>query len=146
MEWPIIVLLGALIPLGAAFEQSGGTQLITSAIVGRTEGMPVWLILAVVMAVTMVLSDFLNSIVTALIAAPIGVDVASSLGVSPDPFLMGVAVAGTCGLLTPIGHKNNTIIMGPGGYRFSDYWRLGLPLELIIIAVAVPAILFFWPL
>jgi di/tricarboxylate transporter len=146
VEWPIIVLLGALIPLGAAFEQSGGTQLITSAIVGRTEGMPVWLILAVVMAVTMVLSDFLNSIVTALIAAPIGVDVASSLGVSPDPFLMGVAVAGTCGLLTPIGHKNNTIIMGPGGYRFSDYWRLGLPLELIIIAVAVPAILFFWPL
>jgi di/tricarboxylate transporter len=146
VEWPIIVLLGALIPLGAAFEQSGGTQLITSAIVGRTEGMPVWLILAVVMAVTMVLSDFLNSIVTALIAAPIGVDVASSLGVSPDPFLMGVAVAGTCGLLTPIGHKNNTIIMGPGGYRFSDYWRLGLPLELIIIAVAVPTILFFWPL
>ena len=146
VEWPIIVLLGALIPLGAAFEQSGGTQLITSAIVGRTEGMPVWLILAVVMAVTMVLSDFLNSIVTALIAAPIGVDVASSLGVSPDPCLMGVAVAGTCGLLTPIGHKNNTIIMGPGGYRFSDYWRLGLPLELIIIAVAVPTILFFWPL
>ena len=146
VEWPIIVLLAALIPIGSAFERAGGTEIITHAIIDRTGGMPVWLILAIVMAVTMVLSDFLNAIATALIAAPIGVSVAQSLGVSPDPFLMGVAVAGTCGLLTPIGHKNNAIIMGPGGYRFSDYWRLGLPLELIVIAVGVPAILFFWPL
>jgi di/tricarboxylate transporter len=146
VEWPIIVLLGALIPLGTAFEDAGGTQLVTSAIISQTEGLPVWFILAIVMAVTMVLSDFLNSIATALIAAPIGVGVAQSLDVSPDPFLMGVALAGTCGLLTPIGHKNNAIIMGPGGYRFGDYWRLGLPLELIIIAVAVPTLLFFWPL
>ena len=146
VEWPIIVLLAALIPIGNAFEAAGGTGIVTHAIIGRTEGMPVWLILAIVMAVTMVLSDFLNAIATALIAAPIGVSVAQSLGVSPDPFLMGVAVAGTCGLLTPIGHKNNAIIMGPGGYQFSDYWRLGLPLELLIIAVGVPTILFFWPL
>src|SRR5690606_2805045 len=146
VEWPIIVLLAALIPIGSAFEDAGGTEIITHAIIGQTDGMPVWLILAIVMAVTMVLSDFLNAIATALIAAPIGVSVAQSLGVSPDPFLMGVAVAGTCGLLTPIGHKNNAIIMGPGGYRFSDYWRLGLPLELLIIAVGVPTILFFWPL
>lgn len=146
VEWPIIVLLAALIPIGNAFEEAGGTEIITHAIMSRTEGMPVWLILAIVMAVTMVLSDFLNAIATALIAAPIGVSVAQSLGVSPDPFLMGVAVAGTCGLLTPIGHKNNAIIMGPGGYQFSDYWRLGLPLELLIIAVGVPTILFFWPL
>lgn len=146
VEWPIIVLLAALIPIGNAFEAAGGTEIVTHAIIGRTEGMPVWLILAIVMAVTMVLSDFLNAIATALIAAPIGVSVAQSLGVSPDPFLMGVAVAGTCGLLTPIGHKNNAIIMGPGGYQFSDYWRLGLPLELLIIAVGVPTILFFWPL
>jgi di/tricarboxylate transporter len=146
VEWPIIVLLAALIPLGTAFEDAGGTELITEAIIGRTGGMPAWAILAIVMAVTMVLSDFLNSIATALIAAPIGVGVAQSLNVSPDPFLMGVAVAATCGLLTPIGHKNNAIVMGPGGYRFSDYWRLGLPLELLIIAVGVPTILFFWPL
>jgi len=146
VEWPIIVLLAALIPIGNAFEAAGGTEIITHAIMSRTDGMPVWLILAIVMAVTMVLSDFLNAIATALIAAPIGVSVAQSLGVSPDPFLMGVAVAGTCGLLTPIGHKNNAIIMGPGGYQFSDYWRLGLPLELLIIAVGVPTILFFWPL
>lgn len=146
IEWPIIVLLGGLIPLGSAFENAGGTELVTEAIIGRTEGLPVWAILAIVMAVTMILSDFLNAIATALIAAPIGVGVAQSLGVSPDPFLMGVAVAATCGLLTPIGHKNNAIIMGPGGYRFSDYWRLGLPLEIIIIAAGVPTVLLIWPL
>ncbi len=146
IEWPIIVLLGSLIPLGTAFEEAGGTELITEAIIGQTGGLPAWAILAIVMAVTMILSDFLNSIATALIAAPIGVGVAQSLGVSPDPFLMGVAVAGTCGLLTPIGHKNNAIIMGPGGYAFGDYWRLGAPLELMVIAVGVPTILFFWPL
>jgi len=146
IEWPVIVLLGSLIPLGSAFEKAGGTELITEAIIGSTGGLPVWMILAIVMAVTMVLSDFLNSIATALIAAPIGVGVANSLGVSPDPFLMGVAVAATCGFLTPIGHKNNTIIMGPGGYRFGDYWRIGAPLEIITIAVAIPALLFFWPL
>ncbi len=146
IEWPIIVLFGSLIPLGIAFEDAGGTALITGAIIGQTGDLPAWAILAIVMAVTMVLSDFLNSIATALIAAPIGVGVAQSLGVSPDPFLMGVAVAGTCGLLTPIGHKNNAIIMGPGGYRFGDYWRLGVPLEILVIVVGVPAILFFWPL
>jgi di/tricarboxylate transporter len=146
VEWPIIVLLGSLIPLGTAFEDAGGTQLITGAIIGWSGGLPAWAILAIVMAVTMILSDFLNSIVTVLIAAPIGVSVAQSLGVSPDPFLMGVAVAGTCGLLTPIGHKNNAIIMGPGGYSFGDYWRLGAPLELLVIAIGVPTILFFWPL
>jgi di/tricarboxylate transporter len=146
VEWPIIVLLAGLIPLGTAFEEAGGTELVTEAILGQTGGLPAWAILAIVMAVTMILSDFLNSIATALIAAPIGVGVAQSLGVSPDPFLMGVAVAGTCGLLTPIGHKNNAIIMAPGGYQFGDYWRLGLPLEVLMIAVGVPAILFFWPL
>ena len=144
VEWPVIVLLGSLIPLGAAFENAGGTELVTTAIVGQTEGLPAWAILAVVMIVTMVLSDFLNSIATSLIAAPIGVGVAQAVGASPDAFLMGVAIAATCGFLTPIGHKNNTIIMGPGGYRFGDYWRIGLPLELLTIAVAVPATMLVW--
>ena len=146
IEWKVIVLLASLIPLSAALEASGGTELIANAIVGGTEGWPAWAILLVLMVVTMTMSDFLNNVATALIAAPIGVSVAQSLGASPDPFLMGVAVAASCAFLTPIGHKNNTIIMGPGGYQFGDYWRMGLALEVIVIAVAVPAILWVWPL
>ncbi|MEP0232595.1 SLC13 family permease [Roseibium sp.] len=146
VEWKVIVLLGSLIPLGQAFEASGSAQLIASSIVVLTEGYPVWVALAVLMAVTMTLSDFLNNVATCLIAAPIGLQIARALEVSPDPFLMGVAVAGSCAFLTPIGHKNNTIIMGPGGYRFGDYWRMGLPLEVLVLLVSVPAILIFWPL
>jgi di/tricarboxylate transporter len=100
----------------------------------------------IIMVVTMTLSDVLNNVATALIAAPIAVNVATALNVSPDPFLMAVAVAASCAFLTPIGHKNNTIIMGPGGYQFGDYWRMGLPLELIVVVVGVPAVLVFWPL
>lgn len=146
VEWPVIVLLASLIPLGAALEESGGTKLIAEAIVSQTGGLPAWAILGIVIVVTMTLSDFLNNVATALIAAPVAVDVAGALNVSSDPFLMGVAVAASCAFLTPIGHKNNTIIMGPGNYQFGDYWRMGLPLEIIIVTVSVPAILFFWPL
>ncbi len=98
------------------------------------------------MVVTMTLSDMLNNVATALIAAPIAVELAVRLEVSPDPFLMAVAVAASCAFLTPIGHKNNTIILGPGGYRFGDYWRMGLPLEVLVVAVGVPMILWVWPL
>jgi len=146
VEWKVIVLLASLIPLGQALEQSGGAALIAQGIVAGTEGWPAWAVLLVLMAVTMTLSDFLNNVATTLIAAPVGVEIAASLGVNPDPFLMGVAVAASCAFLTPIGHKNNTIIMGPGGYRFGDYWRMGLPLELLVLAVGVPAILAVWPL
>jgi di/tricarboxylate transporter len=146
VEWKVIVLLGSLIPLGQAFEASGSAQLIASSIVSLTDGYPAWVTLLVLMAVTMTLSDFLNNVATCLIAAPIGVQIAQTLGVNPDPFLMGVAVAGSCAFLTPIGHKNNTIIMGPGGYRFGDYWRVGLPLEVLVLVVGLPAILVFWPL
>lgn len=146
VEWKVIVLLASLIPLGIALENSGGTQLIAQLIVSQTEGWPHWAILTVLVMVTMTLSDFLNNVATALIAAPIGLDVANAIGVAPDPFLMGVAVAASCAFLTPIGHKNNTIIMGPGGYRFGDYWRMGLPLEILVVAISVPAILYFWPL
>ena len=127
-------------------ENSGGTRLIAELIVSQTQGWPPWAILMVLVMVTMTLSDFLNNVATALIAAPIGLDVARAIGVAPDPFLMGVAVAASCAFLTPIGHKNNTIIMGPGGYRFSDYWRMGLPLEILVVVISVPAILYFWPL
>ena len=146
IEWPVVVLLGSMIPLGAALEASGGTELIAGALVGLTEGLPAWAILTVLMVVTMTLSDVLNNTATTIVAAPVGIQMAQTLGVSPDPFLMAVAVAASCAFLTPIGHKNNTLILGPGGYGFGDYWRLGLPLEILIVAVSIPAILVFWPL
>ncbi|MGI9486793.1 MAG: SLC13 family permease [Geminicoccaceae bacterium] len=146
IEWPVIVLLGSMIPIGSALEASGGTALIAGSIVTLAEGYAPWVVLTLLVVVTMTLSDVMNNTATAVIAAPIAVDIATRLNVSPDPFLMGVAVAASCAFLTPIGHKNNTLIMGPGGYRFGDYWRMGLPLEVLIIAIAVPTILFVWPL
>ncbi|TMV07849.1 SLC13 family permease [Ruegeria sediminis] len=146
IEWPVVVLLGSMIPLGAALETSGGTELIAGALVGLTSGMPAWAILTVLMVVTMTLSDVLNNTATTIVAAPVGIQMARTLEVSPDPFLMAVAVAASAAFLTPIGHKNNTLILGPGGYRFGDYWRMGLPLEVLIVAVSIPAILVFWPL
>jgi len=146
IEWPVIVLLGSMIPLGAALETSGGAALIAAAIVDWTGGLPNVAVLVMLMIVTMTLSDVLNNVATALIAAPIAVDIAQRLEVNPDTFLMGVAVAASCAFLTPIGHKNNTIIMGPGGYRFGDYWRMGLPLEILVMIVSVPMLLLVWPL
>ncbi len=145
VQWPVIVLLGSLIPIGAALESSGGTALIAQGIVTVSDGYSAAVVLTILMIVTMTLSDVLNNTATAVIAAPIAVDIAQKLGVSPDPFLMAVAVAASCAFLTPIGHKNNTLILGPGGYRFGDYWRMGLPLEVIVIAIAVPMILWVWP-
>ena len=146
IEWPVIVLLGSLIPIGIALESSGAAELIAKTIIEWTDGLPVVFILIIIMVVTMTLSDMLNNVATALIAAPIAVELAVRLEVSPDPFLMAVAVAASCAFLTPIGHKNNTIILGPGGYRFGDYWRMGLPLEVLVVAVGVPMILWVWPL
>jgi len=146
IEWPVVVLLGSMIPLGAALETSGGTELISGALLGWTAGMPAWAVLTVLMIVTMTLSDVLNNTATIIVAAPVGIQMAQSLGMSPDPFLMAVAVAASSAFLTPIGHKNNTLILGHGGYSFGDYWRMGLPLEIIIVAVSIPAILVFWPL
>lgn len=146
IEWPVVVLLGSMIPLGAALETSGGTELIAGALVDLTQGMAPWVVLTVLMIVTMTLSDVLNNTATTIVAAPVGIQMAQTLNVNPDPFLMAVAVAASSAFLTPIGHKNNTLILGPGGYSFGDYWRMGLPLEIIVVAVAIPAILVFWPL
>ena len=146
VEWPVIVLLACLIPIGGAFESSGCTALIVNAVLGWTEGMSIVLVVVLLMLITMTLSDVLNNVATALIAAPIALELANRLEVNPDPLLMAVAVAASCAFLTPIGHKNNTIIMGPGGYRFGDYWRMGLPLEILVVVVSVPMILLVWPL
>jgi di/tricarboxylate transporter len=146
IEWPVIVLLGSMIPLGVALENSGGTEMIAISIIDVTAGLPAWAVLTVLMIVVMTLSDLLNNTATAVIGGPIAVDIATKLGVNPDPFLMAVAIAASCAFLTPIGHKNNTLIMGPGGYSFGDYWRTGLPLEILVVAVSVPMILIVFPL
>jgi di/tricarboxylate transporter len=146
IEWKVIVLLASLIPLAEAFERTGGAELIAGQILVVTQGYPAWVSLLVLMVVTMTLSDFLNNVATTLIAAPIAIGLAGATSTNPDAWLMAVAVAASCAFLTPIGHKNNTIILGPGGYRFGDYWRMGLPLELLVVAVATPTILIVWPL
>ncbi len=146
VEWPVIVLLAGMIPIGTAMQSTGSTTLIAEGIVNVSAGFSPVVVLTLLIIVTMTLSDVMNNTATAVIAAPIAMEIAGILNVNPDPFLMGVAVAASSAFLTPIGHKNNTLVMGPGGYRFGDYWRMGLPLEIIIIAVAVPTILVVWPL
>ncbi|MDX1516552.1 MAG: SLC13 family permease [Woeseiaceae bacterium] len=146
IEWPVIVLLGSMIPIGSALQTTGGTALIADGILSLSSGLAPAFVLALLIVVTMTLSDVMNNTATAVIAAPVAIDIAARLDVNADAFLMGVAVAASCAFLTPIGHKNNTLILGPGGYRFGDYWRMGLVLEILIVIVAVPTILVVWPL
>jgi di/tricarboxylate transporter len=146
IDWPVVVLLGALIPVAAAMDTTGTADLIARFLLEEVARGHVIMGLVVVLVVTMTLSDLMNNAATAAVMCPIAIGTASQLGVSPDPFLMAVAVGASCAFLTPIGHQNNTLILGPGGFRFGDYWRLGLPLELLVIAVSVPMLLWVWPL
>ncbi|MGM0466899.1 MAG: SLC13 family permease, partial [Acidobacteriota bacterium] len=145
VDWPIIVLLGGMIPVGQALETTGGAQLIASKIMDIGTHFPAWATLTIVLVVTMFLSDLINNAATVVLMAPIGISIAQGLNVSIDPFLMAIAVGGSCAFLTPIGHQSNTLVMGPGGYKFSDYWRMGLPLEIIIVIVSIILIPVFWP-
>jgi di/tricarboxylate transporter len=142
----VIVLLGALIPLGEALDRNGAAAMAATAVLSVTDGSAPVVPLIAMMGLTVVLTNVLNNAATAVLMAPLAARLAEDLGVSPDPFLMGVAVAASCAFLTPIGHQNNALVMGPGGYRFGDYWRVGLPLTVIVLVVAVPAILMVWPL
>ena len=146
IDWPVIVLLAAMIPVGNALTTTGTTQLVAENLISITEGLSIPLILALLLVVTMLLSDVINNAATALVMAPLGIAMAETLNVNTDPFLMSVAVGASCAFLTPIGHQCNTLVMGPGGYKFSDYWRVGLPLEIVIVIISVPAILWAWPL
>jgi di/tricarboxylate transporter len=146
IDWPVIVLLGAMIPIGNALEVTGATGLMVTAFLGLAEGISPVVVLFGLLVVTMTLSDILNNAATAVVMAPIAATLAVRLGVSPDPFLMAVAIGASCAFLTPIGHQNNALVMGPGGYKFGDYWRMGLPLEALIVIIAVPMILAVWPL
>lgn len=146
IEFPILVLLATLIPVGNALTSTGGANLIADRLLGLSAGWPILLTLVLVMAVVMTLSDVINNAAAALITAPIVVKLAQGLGSNPDAFLIAVALAASSAFLTPIGHQSNTLVMGPGGYRFGDYWKVGLPLELLVIAVGAPAIALFWGL
>ncbi|MGK9169347.1 SLC13 family permease [Inquilinus limosus] len=145
IDWPIVVLLGAMIPVGGALETTGTAQLLADGIAALTQGLPPHMILAVVLAATMAVTPMLNNAATVVIMAPIVIGIAQQLGLSPDPFLIAVAIGASCDFLTPFGHQNNTLIMGPGGYEVSDFWRVGLPLDAIIIIVSVLLIPIVWP-
>jgi len=146
IDWSVIVLLAAMFPVGAALDTSGATGLIANSIIDITQGAgPVW-VLFVLLVATMFVSDVINNNATAVLMAPIAITLAERLHVHSDPFLMAVAIGASCAFLTPIGHQSNTLVMEPGGYRFSDYWRVGLPLEVIIVITAMPMILWIWPL
>jgi di/tricarboxylate transporter len=146
VDWPVIVLLAAMIPVAGAMATTGAADLLARLMLEHVAQGNAVLALAALLIVTMTLSDVMNNAATAAVMCPIAIGTASQLGVSPDPYLMGVAVAASCAFLTPIGHQNNTLILGPGGFRFGDYWRLGLPLEVLVIAVSIPMLLLVWPL
>jgi di/tricarboxylate transporter len=139
-------MLACLLPIGDAFDRVGGTALVAGSIADLSAGSASVIALVAIMVVAMMLSDVLNNVATMVITGPIAIDLAQRLGANPDTFLMGTAIAASCAFLTPIGHKNNTLIMGPGGLRFADYWRMGLPLEVVVLVVAVPMLLLVWPI
>ncbi|MEI4488773.1 SLC13 family permease [Frigidibacter sp. MR17.14] len=144
VEWPILVMLGALIPVSEALQTTGGTDLISNWLSAAATGLPAWGALALIMVAAMAVTPFLNNAATVLVMAPIAAIFATELGFRPDAFLMAVAVGAGCDFLTPIGHQCNTLVMGPGGYRFGDYARLGAPLSLLVVLVSVPLILTVW--
>ncbi|MCE8029340.1 SLC13 family permease [Halomonas daqingensis] len=146
VDGPVIVLLGAMIPVGQALETSGGASLIAEALLTAGQQWPIMALLVGLFLISMLLSNVINNAAAALLMAPIAASLADGFGASVDPFLMVVAVSASCAFLTPIGHQSNTLVMGPGGYRFGDYWRMGLPLSLLVLVVSLPMILLVWPL
>ena len=146
IDWPVIVLLGAMIPVGEALETTGGAARIAATFSDLGGALPPWAMLGIVLVTTMLLSAVINNAAAVILMAPIGINVAENIGASLDPFLMAVAIGGSSAFLSPIGHQSNTIVMGPGGYRFADYLRMGLPLEVVIVVVCIPAIMWVWPL
>lgn len=145
VEWPIIVMLAALIPVSESLSATGATDLIAGWLSQAASGLPAYGALALILATAMLVTPFLNNAATVLVMAPIAVGFAGALGYKPDAFLMAVAIGAGCDFLTPIGHQCNTLVLGPGGYRFADYPRLGAPLSLLVILVAVPMLLLVWP-
>ncbi|QGT79131.1 SLC13 family permease [Guyparkeria halophila] len=146
IDMPVIVLLAAMLPVGQALETTGGSALIAETLLVAADHLPAFATLALLMTAVMLLSNLVNNAAAAVLAAPIGIQIAQGMNASPDPFLMAVAIGASCAFLTPIGHQSNTLVMAPGGYQFGDYWRMGLPLSLLVVVVAVPVILWVWPM
>jgi di/tricarboxylate transporter len=146
IDWPVIVLLAALIPVAGAMTTTGTADLLANLMLATLAQDNAVIALALILVVTMMFSDFMNNAATAAVMCPIALSSAQALGVNADTYLMAVAVGASCAFLTPIGHQNNTLILGPGGFQFGDYWKLGVPLEVIVVAAGIPALLFFWPL
>ena len=145
IDWPVIILLGAMLPVGTALETTGGAKLIANQILMMGNTVPLWATLAVLLIVTMLLSGVINNAATVVLMAPIGIGLANGLNASVDPFLMAIAIGASCAFLTPIGHQSNTLVLGPGGYTFRDYLKMGIPLSIIIVIIAIPLLLYFWP-
>ena len=146
IDWPVIVLLSTLIPVAGAMESTGTADLIARLIIEKVAYGNAVIGLTLILVITMFLSDMMNNAATAAVMCPISIGTASALGVNADSFLMAVAIGASCAFLTPVGHQNNTLILGPGGFRFGDYWRLGLPLEILIVVISIPMLLIVWPL
>jgi di/tricarboxylate transporter len=146
IELPILVLLACLIPISDSISSTGGAELIASGLAAAAAALPPVGAMSLALVTAMALTPFLNNAATVLIMAPVGASLAKKLGLHAEPFLMAVALGAACDFLTPIGHQCNTLVRGPGGYRFSDYWRLGLPLSIIVIIVGTILIPLFWPL
>ncbi len=146
IEWPVIVVLGALIPVAGAMQTTGAADFLARLLVETIAQGNAVAALAVVLITTMFLSDVMNNAATAAVLCPVAIGIAATLGVNPDSFLMAVAIGASCAFLTPIGHQNNTLILGPGGFRFGDYWKLGLPLEVLVVVISMPLLLIVWPL
>ncbi|WBQ13503.1 anion permease [Hyphomonadaceae bacterium BL14] len=146
IDWPVVVLLAALIPVAGVMNSTGLADVIAQGLIGSVAMGNAVLALAAILIVTMFLSDLMNNAATAAVMCPVAIGAAAALGVNPDAFLMAVAIGASCAFLTPIGHQNNTLILGPGGFRFGDYWRLGLPLEALVVTVSLPLLLVVWPL
>lgn len=146
IDWPVIVLLAALIPVAGVMETTGAADLIARFLLENAAQGQAVIGLAIVLIVTMFLSDLMNNAATAAVMCPIAISTATALGVSADSFLMAVAIGASCSFLTPIGHQNNTLILGPGGFRFGDYWKLGLMVEILVVAISIPLLLLAWPL
>ncbi len=146
IDWPVIVLLGALVPVGASLDETGVTALLGNEIVNLVGASPAIFVVPMLMIIAIALSNVVNNAATAILMAPLAISVANGLGVNPDPFLMAVAVGSSCAFMTPIGHQSNLLVMGPGGYEFRDYWRLGLPVSIAAVVIGSPAILLVFSL